>query len=75
METVEIREKLHQYIDLADERKIEAIFIMLEEEIASFGYSNEEMKLFYARRDKHLKGESLSYTPQESLNIIRRSKK
>lgn len=71
----EIREKLHQYIDLADERKIEAIYIMLEDDIASYGYSDQEIALFHERREKHLKGESLSYTPEQSLNMIRSSKK
>ena len=62
METVEIREKLHQYIDLADERKIEAIFIMLEDEIGSYCYGKEEIELFHARRDRHLKGETVDRT-------------
>lgn len=28
-----VREKLHQYIDTAEERKVQAIYVMLEEEI------------------------------------------
>lgn len=28
-----VREKLHQYIDTAEERKIQAIYVMLEDEI------------------------------------------
>lgn len=75
METAEIREKLHQYIDLADERKIEAIYIMLEDEIISYGYNKEEIELFHARRDEHLKGKGISHTPKESLNLIRSAKK
>lgn len=31
--TATIREKLHQYIDTAEERKVQAIYVMLEEEI------------------------------------------
>ena len=75
METTEIRKKLHQYIDLADARKIEAIYIMLEDDIASYGYSIGEIDLFHERREKHLRGESLSYSPEQSLNMIRASRK
>jgi hypothetical protein len=35
VKATEIREKLHQYLDVADERKIEAIYIMLEDNLAS----------------------------------------
>ena len=71
METTAIREKLHKYIDVADERKIEAMYIMLEDEIASYDYNTDEIKLFHKRRNKHLNQESVSYTPDESLNLIR----
>ena len=39
MKATEIREKLPQYLDVADERKIEAIYIILEDNLASYGYS------------------------------------
>lgn len=66
MGTNAIREKLHQYIDAADERKIQAIYIILEDEIASDNYGNEEIEIFHKRRDRHLKGETISYSPEES---------
>ena len=75
METIKIREKLHQYIDLADERKIEAIYIMLEDEIASYDYNMDEIELFHERRERHLAGKSQSYTLEQSLKIIRDSKR
>jgi len=71
METTAIREKLHKYIDVADERKIEAMYIMLEDEIASYDYNTDEIKLFHKRRNKHLNQESVCYTPDEALNLIR----
>ena len=66
---MEIREKIHQYIHLADERKIEAIYIMLEDNIASYGYSIEKIELCHERREKP------SYTPRQSLNMIHALKK
>jgi len=34
MTTAAIREKLHNYINVADDRKVEAIYTMVEDEIA-----------------------------------------
>jgi uncharacterized membrane protein len=33
MKTVDIRQKLHQYIETAEDKKVKAIFAMIEEEI------------------------------------------
>jgi hypothetical protein len=33
MSTTDIRQKLHEYIRIADERKIKAIYVILEDEI------------------------------------------
>lgn len=48
---------------------------MLEDDIESYSYSNEEIELFHELRDKHMKGETHSYTPDESLKMLRASKK
>ena len=34
MTTAAIREKLHEYINIADDKKVEAIYTMVEDEIA-----------------------------------------
>ena len=75
MNTIAIREKLHQYIDEADERKIEAMYIILEDEIAQNGYDNEEIQKFHDRRNKHLNGVTVSYGAEDSLKMIRSFKK
>lgn len=69
-----LRDKLHHYIDLADEQKLQAIYVLLEDEI-DWSYSSEEIDLIHQRRQQHLQGLSKSYTVEESLNAARRQKK
>lgn len=70
----EIRDKLHHYIDVADEQKLHAIYVLLEDEI-SWQYSSEDIAEFQRRRQLHLAGISKSYTVEESLNAIREQTK
>lgn len=76
MEPSEIKQKLHHYIDTAEDKKLQAIYTILESEIEgeSF-YSEEEVKMFYDRRQNHLDGNSKSYTIDEANDSIRRNRK
>lgn len=71
MKSSEIRKKLHHYIDTADEKKIKAIFTMVEEEIEEYHEhwrdSNfiNEMK---EQENKYMKGKLKTYTIEESLS-------
>jgi hypothetical protein len=68
--------KLHHYIDIADEKKLQAIYTILEDEIeGDYFYSQEEIREFYDRRQKHMNGESKSYTVEETLNLVRKNRK
>ena len=69
-----LRDKLHQYIDVADEQKLQAIYVLLEDEI-NWSYTSEEIGMLHKRRENHLKGASKSYTVEESLKAVRQQKK
>lgn len=72
MENATIRSKLHEYIDLADERKLEAIYIILENEIElESHYTATSIALLHERRAKHLDGSSKSFSVSESLELVR----
>ena len=76
MKSTDIKQKLHQYIDTADEKKLQAIYTILEDEIeGELFYSQDEINLFYERRKKHLAGESKSYSIKEAHNSIRQNPK
>jgi hypothetical protein len=69
-----IRDKLHQYIAVADEQKLQAIYTLLEDEI-NWSYTKEDIEQFHQRRQNHLNGTSQSYKAEESLNAARQQKK
>lgn len=69
METAEIKRKLHQFIDLANEADAKAIYSFIEKQYSN--YSKEELQEFYERRDKFLSGQSRSYTVRETHDYVR----
>jgi hypothetical protein len=71
MKSSEIRKRLHHYIDRADEKKIKAIFTMVEEEIEESYEQWEDDNLINElkeQEDKYLKGQLKTYTIDESLS-------
>jgi hypothetical protein len=71
MDPISIRDKLHHYIDVADEKKIQALYVILEAEIKSaYIFNEDEIKLFDERSHKRLSGESKTYTMEETRNLI-----
>ncbi len=72
----ELREKLHEYINIADDRHLEAIYILLEKEINS-GYVLDEkiVQELNRREQEYLDGAGESYAAEESVEMIRKNLK
>lgn len=71
-----IRQQLHQYIDTSDDKKVEALYTLLQSDIAPrYDIPEDELNLLHERAEKYLKGDTKTYTVEESHNMIRQQKK
>jgi len=78
MDVEVLRERLHEYINLADEQHLSAIYVLVEDNIpvaADEKYDEATLNKIYERRENHRKGISKSYTVEESMEMIRSHKK
>ena len=74
MSTAEIKEYLHRQIDELDERILKAIYAMLQsyaKDKTEVKLSSEQKKELEKRKQRHLSGESKSFTWQEVKDRIR----
>jgi hypothetical protein len=75
MAAVQIRETLHEYIDSADEKKLEAIYTILKDSISpDFDYSKDELAAIYARRTEYKNGEAETMVAEDFVKFIRQNK-
>lgn len=68
--TVVLRDKLHQYIDSVDEKKVQAMYVMFEEEIetktnSNFNLSAKEIEALDIQRENYLASKSKTYNWDE----------
>ena len=64
--TAHLREELHDYINRADERMLRIIHAILEADVqGAETLSQAENEELDRRRERHRKGLSASYTPQQ----------
>jgi hypothetical protein len=74
MQTTEIREKLHQYVDTGEEKLLKLMLALAkeynEEDDLEYEFTAEDIKEFDKRRENRLSGESAVYSWQEAKDII-----
>ena len=75
MEAIQIRETLHEYIDTADEKKLEAIYIILQDSInTEFKYNEDELAAIYARRNNYKSGNEQTLVAEDFVAYVRQNK-
>ena len=78
MDIIALREKLHEYINVADEQHLTAIYVLVGDKASLESgnkYDEATMNMIYERRENHRNGISKSYTVEESMEMIRNYKK
>ena len=67
------KEKLHDFIEHADEEKIFELLSLFEKNSKGTGYVYDEptLKMLRQRSADYLSGKSKTYTPEESMGHIR----
>ncbi len=78
MDTPTIKEQLHNYLEIADDKRLKAFYLMVEDEIneTSAPYSEEFKKDLDARVNEYLNGSKM-VTPEEMndrLQAIRKKR-
>jgi hypothetical protein len=71
MRTTQIKQQLHDYIDSAEDKKLKAIYTLLEDDITEgFVLSNEQKSELDRRYSNHQNGIGKSYNRDEIDAII-----
>ena len=72
MDTATIKEQLHNYLEIADDKKLKAIYVMVEDEIkeSSFEYTDDLKKELDTRYASYKKGTTNLITAAESKRRI-----
>ncbi|MFY8037971.1 MAG: hypothetical protein ACOVMQ_12420 [Cyclobacteriaceae bacterium] len=76
MKTIDIRERLHHYIETAQTKKVKAVYAMVEDEIEEVqDYWNDPKFLseLNRRRENYLSGKSKVYSLEEAMNQIKQN--
>lgn len=74
MNALQLKQKLHHYIDEATERKLKAIYVILEEGIVESEILNDEKKKILDKRmADHKKGIGKTYTLEQTILHARKA--
>ncbi|MFM8758200.1 MAG: hypothetical protein ACKODS_01455 [Methylophilaceae bacterium] len=74
MKDAVIRQKLHQYIETAQPKKVKAIYAMVEEEIQEVSHHWDDPKFLaelQKRDEDYLSGKSKTYSMEQTLRRAR----
>lgn len=76
MNTTTIKEQLHNYLEIADDKKLKAFYTMVEDEIiqTSVSYSEEFKRELDHRVNQYLNGDKM-VTPSEINKRLQRIRK
>ena len=76
MSNASIRQQLHQYIDFVEDKKIEALYTLLQDEVQpAYIASDEELNLLHQRAEKYMNGNAETYTVEEAHEKVRQQRK
>ena len=73
-----IREKLKSYVDDVDDKKVKALYTLLQDDIddnTGFVFSKEQMEILEEEDKLHTTGKTASYSWEEAKEMIRSKKK
>ncbi|RYZ93670.1 MAG: hypothetical protein EOP47_29335 [Sphingobacteriaceae bacterium] len=75
MTTGQIKQRLHEYIDIAEDKKLKAIYTLLQNDLSDEYELSDEQKTELDRRlSNHEQGIGKSYTWEETIIIAKSSK-
>jgi len=70
MSIAEIKQQLHEYIDSAEDKKLKAIYTLLEDDITDdYQFSEDQKKELDRRYNNYQNGVGKTYTWDETLAI------
>lgn len=74
MESKNIREKLHDYVDKGDPKLLKLMYAMAkeynDEDDFEYEFTDEEIRIFEQRKAKRMSGESKTFSWNEAKRII-----
>ena len=66
-----IRKELHHLIDVADEEKLKALHLLLEDNSSGHNYTDEELKKFYGILHQYENGDMQVFSVEDAHKRIR----
>jgi Putative addiction module component len=70
MSTLELKEKIHDYIELADDKVLEAIYTLLEANVNQYTLTDKQISIVEERLEQYHAGTSKTYDWEEVKKMI-----